>query len=164
MKKQILIIMLLCLVGFTVACNDDSNEPKLIDKTDTGQPIETLVGTSWRLVGFFDFAKNELREVEPKPGEASYNELSYTLNFDSDSTVSGYTFINFVAGEYNIDYSLSVLEFTRFVTISFAGEARIDVELYVNAMNEVEKFFATEKELKLFYNDKRNYLLFSRRQ
>ena len=45
MKKQILILMLLCLVGFTFACND-SNEPTLQNDKNIVGTWELLEGTS----------------------------------------------------------------------------------------------------------------------
>jgi len=155
MKKNIFIIVaLMCLFGFT--CNDDNiividmNDYLVKDTTN-----KFLVETSWKLLGFFDVEKNELTEVGP-------NIDAYTLIFASEIQLHGRGLPNLLAGFYKCNYSLSSFDTIDFRSMTSAMPSEDEI-LYVEAMNKIKLFLFTEDELKLFYNDKKNYLLFNRR-
>jgi len=156
MRKNILIITtLLCLIGFATACENkitDANDYVKKDD-DTLQGSESLVGTKWKLLGFFDVDKNELKELE--------HEFYYTLEFLTDSNVSGQGYPNIMAGEYIIDYSSASIIFSRFIATTFAM-GHPDEELYSTLMLQVRYFSFMDNELKLFHSNKKNYLLFRR--
>ena len=79
-KFSLLVAVCLLVVVVAVGCKDDVTKPK--EKS-------SLVGTKWKLVGFYDVEKKELTEVEQQKG----CEECYTLNFDTDSTASGMVMI-----------------------------------------------------------------------
>ena len=141
-----------------VGCLEDN--PSKINEQSALQSGESLIGTKWKLVGFYDNDINTkiFKEAEPKDCKECY-----ILEFDTDSTVTGYSTSNPTFGWYKIDYSLLILKFIQFHCVSEVGEIG-DGNLYVEVINKVNSFSFAEKELKLFYNDKKNYLLFIRRQ
>ena len=146
------------IVYALVAVGCEENNPSKINEQTTLQSGETLAGTKWKLVGFYDTETKTFKEAEPTDCESCYR-----LEFDTDSTVTGFTYGNIADGEYEINYFSKNIKFIRFGSITFVAEL-FDSKLYVDAMNKVNSFSFTETELKLFYNDKNNYLLFERRQ
>lgn len=158
MRKNILIITtLLCLVGFATACDEgggDNPEP----------PTTTLIGTKWMLNAYVDTENNTIEAVPP-------NEWwdSFTIFFNTDSIVTGVSRNYRLAGLYIADYSKSEL---FFISIGHdtpeVNEDDFDVYeedlKFFAAMEQVRYFTRTETELKLFYNNKNNYLRFERRR
>ena len=110
-----------------------------------------LPSTKWKLEGIVDVQTNTIKELEPKD-----YEISYTLTLYSDGTFTGYTSINkfvcvFESSTGNV----------RLLLITEAGE-RGDGRLFYNTLLSVQSHTQQEHELKLFYNDKRNYLLYKK--
>ena len=150
MKNKILLtITLLGIVGLSFACNNDGHSNE-----DT---TYSLVGTKWELVGFFDIEKNKLIEPELSPN----GFRCYRINFDTDSELSGRSSFNQCYGIYEADYSTLELEI-HFWPSTAAGELPHGYS-YIDAINEVKTFQFSDDSLKLYYNDKKNCLLFARR-
>jgi len=160
--KQIILITIatICFVGIN-SCSD-----KNVNNTKDGNTLQEekenlLLGTKWKLFGYFDVEKNELKQ----DGYENYEnyENTFILFFDTDSTISGTATNKLTYGKYLINFQTSTLNFIDFtmdwsdwVEDSPAGHS------YVAIMNTIQHFSFTE-ELKLFYNDKKKYLLFKRR-
>ena len=145
----------------TVGCQKD-NQPVL--------PAErSLAGTKWKLVGFYDTETKTLKELEPTDCEKCYVLVFYSDSIGkkwgeelhvNDTTLGGYAYVRPCHGHYEIDYSTSKLE------IKFWSKQTmfdlLDGNLYIETMNKVQSFLFSGEELKLYYNDRKNYLLFKR--
>jgi len=162
--KYPLFILLFCFV--ICGC---SSESKPIPKPP--EPL-SLLGTDWKLLGYFDIEKNELREVEPicELSNHPHGKFSFVIHF-SDSidwidTVHGIMDAlgcpNHLFAFFYADYSLSTLKFIepRMTAVNSCDEE----SHYGVALSRVKSFSFTDEELKLFYNDyytdKKKYLLF----
>ena len=140
MRKVNWILGTILVLLIATSCKDDSV---------SNMPTETkLVGTKWKLVGFFDVEKNTLREAEPKDCEDCY-----TLYFDTDSTASGKSTNNAI--------QLNIINWK--VGGTKAGELSEDGWMYMDILGDKAKSYSYEKEdnkLKFYYNNKKNYLLY----
>jgi len=154
LKNILIITMLLCLI-FATACTDNIFDNKKSNQQQTFQNIESLVGTQWELVYFFDAEKNEIRELEPKSS-------NYTLSFVSDTFARSYSACNMTAGEYIINYSTATIDFDSIWATTLAGcpEAEEDERFWNNVLHKAKYLSSTEEELKLFHNNKKSHLLF----
>jgi len=132
----------------------------------------TLKGTKWKLVGIVDVQTDVLTELEPKDCEKCY-----TLTFDTDNPfVSSATnegikswgenyFVTFSAsnelgGNYIADYASHSFQIIGFGGTK-AGEMA-DGYFYADPLwkREIKSFFLQGNELRLYYNENKNYLLF----
>ena len=114
-----------------------------------------LQGTEWKLIGIVDVEVDNLTELEPKDCEKCY-----TLTFDTDSTFLTFSSVNELGGGYIADY-----ENYSFQIIYFGGTKIGEIgdgELYVKPFENMtlQSFSLTENELRLYYNNKKKYLLF----
>ena len=147
MKKKILIITtLLCLVGVASACKN-SNEPTL-------QNGESLVGTTWKLVGYFDIEKNELVEADPTTSLRFLDTSLYIFGLVVDA----------------IGYTRNTLYFKIYEDnkIQFLGGTRVDdshngnLILFYDALKSLETFKVENDKLIIYYNSNKKYLLYGR--
>jgi hypothetical protein len=126
----------------------------------------TLFDTRWKLVGFFDVERNELRE--PRYGDPWGDDPDYwyTIHFLPDTVrgdhglhaATGTSIMNAIGCLYIADYTLST--FILFEVIATVMGDRFDGQDYIDALREVQAFELKDTSLKLYYNDKKNYLLF----
>ena len=139
----------LCLVVVTffavVGCDDKSESP----------PKDTLQGSKWKLVGIGSLNKIALQELEPKNCEKCY-----TLTFDTDCTFQTFSSTNELQGIYKANYSTQKIQIT-----DFGGTKRGEIgdgHVYWNhdIWHTVQTFSLQKDELRLYYNESRNYLLF----
>ena len=143
------VITTLCLVVATlfavVGC---------VDKSESS-PKDNLQGSKWKLVGIGSLDKIALQELEPKNCEKCY-----TLTFDTDNTFQTFSSTNELQGIYNADYGTQKIQIT-----DFGGTKRGEVgdgNLYWNhdIWHTVQTFSLQKDELRLYYNENKNYLLF----
>ena len=143
-------------------------DPPVIPPTEPEEPItppigpeepgeETgLKGTTWKLSGFMDVETGNLKVAKPN------DPRCYILTFDTDSTFSGISSTNEISGGYCIDYEKSTLNITRY------GGTKInelfDGKLFVNSFLSVQSFSLSGAELKLYYNNGENYLLYKTKE
>ncbi len=146
MKKYSLILLII-LVFAMAGCTDGNggNNPTTMK----------LIGTKWKLVGFYDVEKDSLKEVDPKDcGEC------YTLEFNTDSIFSIFSSVNELRGEYIADYnnySFQIIDFGG-TKVGEYDDGNLYAEPFWN--KDFQIFSLRGKELKLFYNGKKDYLLF----
>jgi uncharacterized repeat protein (TIGR02543 family) len=115
----------------------------------------TLQGTKWKLVGIGSLDKIALQELEPKDCEKCY-----TLTFDTDDTFLTFSSTNELQGIYKADYTTRTMQI-----VDFGGTKMNEIGdgiLYVNPFWEmtIHSFSCKENELRLYYNENKNYLLF----
>ena len=138
------VIMTLCLFAI-VGCVDKSESP----------PNDNLQGSKWKLAGIGSLDKIALQVLEPKNCEKCY-----TLTFDTDSTFQTFSSTNALHGIYSADYGTQKIKITDFGGTKI-GEIG-DGNLYWNhdIWHTVQTFSLQKDELRLYYNENKNYLLF----
>ncbi|MDR0581707.1 MAG: hypothetical protein LBG31_01970 [Prevotellaceae bacterium] len=105
-----------------------------------------LEGTKWKLAGIMDAETDVLKELEPKNCEKCY-----TLVFVTDSTALGIS----TANRVNVDLTAYLMRIP-----TMAGEITDDGYEFYDTIRFVTSYTVTENELKFFYNEKKNYLLY----
>jgi hypothetical protein len=117
-----------------------------------------LKGTQWKLTGSVNVATGELEEFEPKACAECF-----TLTFSSDHEASGLSVL--------VKTAIDLLDLRRYATEdisegSWSGDPslRIDGDRFRRIMASIESFTVTPEELKLYYDNKTEYLLFKRIQ
>jgi len=141
-----------------------------------------LQGTKWKLIGIVDTQTDNLTELEPIDCEKCYTFTfgnSDVLAFDVDSVFNptiwskGEIFIG--TGWYKIATGLSTSNVMRFLyvvdyrtgafstynvgAITEAGEVG-DGYRYLKILELIQSFSWQKNELRLYYNDGKNYLKF----
>jgi hypothetical protein len=137
-KKLVLIIPFLLLIIGMVGCDEK------ISVTDLYH--------TWKLEGFGNKANNSFEEAEPKDCEECY-----ILTFSEDGTLSGHTTTNTVFGEYTIsEKNINIVSFGG----TEVGELGHGYK-YSDAMCLIDSYEIVKTKLKLYYNQRQNYLLFN---
>lgn len=148
-----LLVTFCLLVGvITTGCKDDGIKPKEETKL-------SLVGTKWKLVSFYDVEADTFKEAEPKEDYQIGILLRdcFTLEFYVDS-VKGKTSTNLFRASYIVNYTFSTIQFFDFWAT--AANEVFDGLIYSQTLQQIQMFELKENELKLYYNDKKNYLLY----
>jgi hypothetical protein len=140
MKKIILkTTAILLMIAGIVSCGKDD------------EPV-ALAGTNWQFTGIMDTETGELMELEP-PIDCHH---CYTLNFHTDITAVG-------RSKYENIILLHLSPKLIIIPITMVDYDRIDdAQLFYNAMEILTSYTVIKDELKLYYNGKKNYLLFKR--
>jgi hypothetical protein len=154
MKKAVLLTMLAIMAFSTVNAREAS----------------TLFGTKWKLEGFFDAETRELRQ--PVSGDSAQDidqENLFTLEFSQDSivrhdgreyqTCKGRLAYSEFWGLYAADYLNSRMGFDVLIRPSKMGDPE-DGEKYDRALYLSRKFELKGNNLKIYYGDGADYLLF----
>jgi hypothetical protein len=143
---KILKYILFCMLLAGFSCHDNNS---------TVIPIP-LNGTQWQLAGSVNAETGILKEFEPKACADCF-----TLIFNSDHEASGRS----VLSKTGID----LLDLRKYINTkeseaSWSGDTslRIDGDHFRDIMVSIESFTVTSEELKLYYNNKTEYLLFKR--
>jgi heat shock protein HslJ len=142
--KKILFMLLpvfILTLGF-VGCDKEENN---------SSQETTLQETKWKLAGFVD---EEAGQKRPEP----YDSNCYWLYFNSDKTLSGMSSTNELMGEYEFNLQSFTFRFTKLGGTK-RGEV-FDGNLFVECLNAIQSFSVSNDELRLYYSDKKNHLLF----
>jgi len=121
----------------------------------------SLSNTSWKLIGIVDTKAGTLQELEPKDCEKCY-----TLTFDDiyDAFFAKAVEIGCFSSCYNVDYPLSIIQLCDLERPD--AEDIYDGEIFMNILmfkfQKTGRFHIRDTELKLYYNDESNYLLFKK--
>jgi hypothetical protein len=129
--------------------DETSNEQPNSDESDTNRSLQD---TNWKLAGIVDSETNTLKELKPDDCDRCY-----TLHFDTDSTLTGRSSVNDLFANYEIDFDLSSIQIKLARTKIYEP---VDGELYVERLMAIQSFSVTDKELKLYYGEQGNYLLY----
>jgi hypothetical protein len=171
MKKVLsLLVAITSLTLVFVNCNDDSVKPP-INPNEDGEwrsDDKILAGTSWKLSGVVDVSTG----VMSFPSICSTiceNRMCYSLNFNTDGNLNTYSSANEYWGTYIVelrddgdktDYRININDLIG--TKRYGEECDDGDKLWEKSFQTVKSFVLQENELKLFYNDDQNYLLFLR--
>ena len=139
-------LIYLLLVAVCWSCQkNDNGQTKMNEST-------SLQGTQWKLISFVDTETGVSKEAESK------DKRSYTLRFNDDNTLGGFSSTNELDGSYEPDYSTNDINIT-IGQRTFINEL-LDGNKYVDLLNNIQSFSLEKNELRLYYADKKNYLLF----
>jgi len=153
MKKHFLLFTaILLLFGSFSACKKGGQCEPIDIYPIINNPQATLVNTKWKLVGFVDVAEKCLKNAEPTDCEQCY-----TLTFYAD-TLFGKTTTNSLQALYKADYETTDIQIFDGIMTEVGENA--DGYRYSDALFSVRSFSLQEKELRLYYNDNKEFLLF----
>ena len=158
MKNTKLLLFALAVLAF-VSC--DGKEPV----GPGGKNV--LAETEWKLVGFFDVVKGELIEIMGKECDDCYTLRFFVLSGEDLPQCRIKTTANTGTGSYRADYSNSTIEFVDTLSRTGMEELYEDGKWYYTILHSGIRTFEFELkdvELKLYYNNRKNYLLFKSRQ
>ena len=162
---------------------EDKSRYLLFKRNRKDESTGALIGTKWKLVGSVDVETGEITAYVTKDFEEfdcercnqpPFNfdlknctplpdcEECYTLIFGSDTTFTGRMFVNDIGGIYHINDTTG--EFRG----GFTSTLVLDVCEYVidwkTKFPTIRYFSLQENQLKLYYNDQKNYYLFKRKE
>jgi len=134
---------------------------KLYREYDTEKA--SLKNVIWKLVGIVDIQKKSLTELSCGEWEDDEWEWTcYTLVFLTDNEFASRSSSNREIGIYNADYATNTISIRI-----LGGTERCETEdgskwkdIMGGTTETIEKFELGERELKLYYNNNKNYLLF----
>ena len=183
MVRIFLLALLVSVSLGLTACNETSVPPP--------EPLK-LEGTAWKLVYFVDVENNTKREPEYHPVEVTGGHIidhkphpkDFTLAFGIDTfyvpdtsyphmthgrKLTGLAVINYLMksdydSNFSIDYNSNILTTGSMSATAVGGETK-DANLYLNILcgkNQSFPFELSADTLKLFYNDKKNCLIYRR--
>jgi hypothetical protein len=167
MKGNILKItaILLILTGSLVSCGKEK---------DDNNTLTIVAGTKWKVSGIVDVQTGILTEIIPREsffddehrvveGDTIDCDICYTLVFDTDKDARGRSMYNLLSMKFPDPIQISSTNIP-FSERPLAGRTKIGEPptptLYVEALANLTSYTYYNDELKLFYNENKNYLLF----
>ena len=109
---------------------------------------QSLIETTWKLAGIVDTQTGILKVLE-REGCAD----CYSFTFDTDSTAFGISIVNHLG--------VSLRPIVRIFVMTYALDNHWDdTALFYNAISSIISYKLNKNELKFYYNDNKNYLLF----
>ena len=155
MKVNKLIILFFLIVCWSCQTVGDDEKP-----TEIEEPIEVedptspepcfLGGTQWKLEGIVDAETNTLKVLEPEDNCLDY----YTITFNTDTTAQGQSIV--------ISVNLNPIQlYCSFTYLNYYFWEDENHACFCKALNSVKSYACDSNELKFYFNDKRDYLLFT---
>ena len=139
--KVLFYLSMLLAVGLLSACSDEENKG-------------VLSNTSWELLGFYSLESNELQSTQPENSKDLY-----VITFYTDTSFRGRTASNEFEGTYSAKEGLfAVLN----CSTTKVGDI-YDSDKFYKALLISTHYSISNNQLKLFYNNKQNYLVLAQR-
>ncbi len=113
------------------------------------EKTSNLKGSTWQLTGYVNAFTGETVKATPE------GDGYYTFTFDTDNTAIGGTIINSIA----ISLSRPYIHVLTKIDDSINGNAH----LFYEAIESIEFYDLDGDQLKFFYDNKKQYLLFEKR-
>ena len=148
MMKQIFIFIMIMALSMGLYAGDGN--------TANNATVPSLTGVKWKLAGIVDVKTGELKVLKSLTADGKDCEQCYIITFKEDGTFTGFSTTNELYGNYLINYSTHDFKISGFGGTK-AGELG-DGQIYDDILPTVQSFDLLESELKLYYNDKDNYL------
>jgi hypothetical protein len=142
------------IVGFNInlTSNGGSNT---VDSTSVKSSDNSIAGTKWKLAGFVSAVDGSIKE--PEPSGNNY----FTVYFAPDGkTLTGFSSVNELFGEYEIDIKASILKIKQLGGTKI--KEQYDGKLFVDHLLSIHSFSFENKDLKLYHNELGDYLLFKK--
>lgn len=159
-EKALLWAILIMILSVFGACQKEGglDEEGMIDLKDIPENPEyanlSLIGTTWKLIGFGNESTGKLKPAEPEDCEKCYK-----ISFNDNGEIWGQSIVNFVNGSFSFEQNTDrVFKEFSFGQMTYAGEFH-DGGLFIDAMKGVSKYDITTRGLLLYYSS-REYLLF----
>jgi|GEM_PF-2192308 len=157
MKKMIFVLCALAVLAFTViSCDGNSAKtvevPPAVELPETSYP---LGGTSWKLAAIVDAENGMSRVPDDVRGER------YTLTFNENGGLSGFSSLNSIGGNYSVDYGAGTLFLDLWRTDKCCESDDGGLYLFV-LFGRPLKFRQYPQELRIYYNDDKKYLKFNK--
>jgi hypothetical protein len=146
--RAVAIVVIAALsLSFFLACEptDDNNTNDI-----------NLANTEWKLIAFVDITN----DTSITPTLLPYDNDTYTLNFTNDTLLKGRSSSNYLGGHYKVYQNDSIS--LKVAQQTFALEIN-EGNLFVESLNNVSSYHISDNSLKLYYNNRHNYLKFERR-
>ena len=157
--KTVTKILFLCgiVVLMAFSCEKNNTESENIISLSEVPVNESylqlsLVGTTWKLIGFGNYTSNTLKKAEPE------GDSCYVLRFHLDNKITGWTSTNKIGGSYQLNISSHELKFSYFGGTEI--NELFDGNNYVDAIHQVHSYAITNKGLVLYYDKQTLFLLF----
>jgi hypothetical protein len=156
--KKINFILFACILLAGFACRNENEVTVIMEEPenvipeppeDIPPPETGLKDTKWKLAGMVEAKTGELKELEPKDCETCY-----TLEFYNDTMATGRSSINIIG------VILSRKSQIIFVMTEAYDHENGDIQLFYDLLEKVDSYSVEENELKFFYNNEQNYLLY----
>jgi hypothetical protein len=158
-KLKFLIIASLLLIGLSCRKDDINDEtPEQPEQpTEEGplsflKPKTDLKGSQWKLSGYVDAQTGEMIAAEPVDCERCY-----TFTFDTDYSGFGYSIMNYM---FYLAYPVTVISVMTLAGDDDIGNAKLFYDT-IKKVQRTERIYG-EDEMKFYYNDGKNYLLYKR--
>jgi len=147
MKRIFFIVVVLscsAIITGLAGCNKDK-ECKEWEQT----PIEpqALLNTTWKCVGFVNTKSCKIK------GSGG------TLIFYEDEKLSG-RICNHFAGNHKIDFIAGNINICIYAATEMLCTQSVGEDLFIETLNKIQFFSMQGNELRLYYNNNKNYLLF----
>jgi hypothetical protein len=173
MKKK-LILTAVVLTYIIIGCSGDissvdaDGSGAIQESPDTGttcypDEIQFIEGTSWKLSYIVDEVLGVVTHAPTSHANTILNP--YTLEFGVDSTFRTFSSVNTFFGKYIVlsrracgEYSIYMVQYIG--TKVYAEEDFVGDNLWREAFPTIKRFVLQGDELKLFYNDNKNSLVF----
>ena len=153
-----------CVLCLLAGCENTGKAGNEFVEKETS--LNELQGTKWKLVGIVDAKTSNLKILEPREYEKCYtlafdNSIPY-CNEDDINSFSTRSSTNELGGCYVIDYEKQHIQ-----VLSFGGTKINEIgdgKLFCDALRTIQSFSLQKNELRMYYNNKQNYLLFKQTQ
>ena len=139
-RKKYIIISLLSILLY--ACNSDEENSQLI-------------GVSWKCQGYVNVYEGTLNKIHPNQENMSSDK--YTMIFNANGTVSGSTGANRFNGKYKLSGKHLNIYDVQQTFVYLVGE---NLEYEDVLFHSIETYSVSSTELRLFYDDGQQYLLY----
>jgi heat shock protein HslJ len=150
MKKIFFIcVVLFAIIAITGCSKDWDKYGNCKEWKQTNIKPQVLLNTAWECEGFVDLKSCKIKKRK------------YNLNFHEDGELTGKT-CNDLTGNYTIDFITGDINIFIYTATEMLCPPKIDEELYLETLNKVRFFSLQEDELRLYYNNNQNYLLFKK--
>ena len=168
LRVTVTLCVIICV--FAASACDKSRDITPLDETDTVSSISNtnpidetdniaiqgtcLQGSTWKFVEFGDIENGTTKIPEPNCEEC------YILTFDTDTTLSTVATTARQFGGYEANCATNDIHIFNFGGTKLGERDALDGRIYRETFYLVKSFSIQNNELKLFYNDNKNYLLF----
>ncbi|MDR2126677.1 MAG: hypothetical protein LBP63_07595 [Prevotellaceae bacterium] len=155
--------------------NNEKNKDHGKDNESNGVvTLDSLTGTKWRLVGIVNAQTGALEKIVPREvkyinnyemedGEPMDCEKCYTLVFDSESTAQGWSVSNNIYVSFFEPLKSSSINIYFSKTPDYRSTLVLEPPTpsrYLDAFDNLTSYICYNNELKLYYNNNKNYLLY----
>jgi len=167
LKKMLILLLLLFLFS-----NYNSKSVIIIDankhlKKDTTK----LENTKWKLIAFVDVEAKKMREplnvknlTDPDRYTIKFGDTLFTTDTSVVLAFAAQADFNCTSGYYIVNYSKSTIYIYEIYSTGIHLLFENDEDNYDDCLYYPQEFIIYNNYLQLFYNDKKNYLLFERKQ